>query len=295
MVDLGVKQEYYYKCLLLPNIMEPQAANDTVSQKNKKHVNGKYFLLLLLFSAIYSSFEKNIAAQSLSTFSAFFVTLFRVALDAGILYFFVLWIVDLIRYRGGVARPENKKVRMIINIVFIILFLFIIVPLLLVTKNTPSAGLSAEQSTYVNQMLGKIQEFTNESSGVKVASQSLVDVLNKKEWSEMNNVLQNLLITTQALQPKIDELKKFIQENSVVYTSEKEKEVFSYFAEMIDVRDRHNKKLSEIASYGLKIDWNNPDGEQINKWSVLFQELGVIEKELQTAQLKLQTGVKNME
>lgn len=42
-------------------------------------------------------------------------------LDGAISCFFILWIMDLIRWRGGIERKENKKVRIAIKVVFLIL------------------------------------------------------------------------------------------------------------------------------------------------------------------------------
>lgn len=91
-------------------------------EKQKKHSYGKDLLISLLLVALYSntSFSTN-----------FFLTLVRNILNIGFLYFLTLWIVDLIRRRGKIERPENKKIRMIINITFTIIFLLNIASLLM--------------------------------------------------------------------------------------------------------------------------------------------------------------------
>jgi|GEM_PF-5633393 len=160
-----------------------------VKEQAKKPSYGKYLLVFMLLAGIFNTFEQNIQPHSLSAFSAFLVTGLRIILDTGVLYLLVLWIAALIRRRGGIDRPENKKVRMVINIVFAVIFLLIIVSVLMVVKKSPSAELNPEQTSFVNQLLEKNQEFSSENSGVKVATQSLLNILNNQEWSKMHSAL----------------------------------------------------------------------------------------------------------
>lgn|GEM_PF-4604159 len=82
--------------------------------------------------------------------------------------------------------------------------------------------------------------------------------------------------------------------NTAIFSSDKEKEVATLYAKALDVRDRHNKKLIELATFGLKIDWNNPDETQINKWTEFADELSMIEKEVQAIQTEFQAAFQNL-
>jgi len=92
---------------------------------SKKHKHGSYLLICFALSFLTNMAEQNIQPHSLSMFSAFFLTVFRAALGGGMLYFLILWIMDLIRCRGGIERPENKIVKLILTIIFVIGFLMI--------------------------------------------------------------------------------------------------------------------------------------------------------------------------
>lgn len=95
--------------------------------QTKKHSYGKDLLISTLLVALYN----NIKPHGLSSLLAFFITLVQTILAISFLYFLTLWIVDLIRRRGKIERPENEKIRTIINITFTIIFLLNIASLLM--------------------------------------------------------------------------------------------------------------------------------------------------------------------
>src|SRR3989344_1961903 len=64
-------------------------------------------------------------------FLAILLPLIGSMLDFAVLYFLILWIADLIRRRGGIERSENKKVKLVINIIFASIFLLMIIALIL--------------------------------------------------------------------------------------------------------------------------------------------------------------------
>ena len=264
---------------------------EKIEVKSHKHSYGKYLLIFAFLSVIFSSVEQSIKLHSLSVFSAFFITFVGIILSTSVTYFLVLWIADLIRRRGGIDRLENKKVRMVINIVFIVMFLGIINSVLMVVKKSPSAEFNFEQTSFTNELFEKNKNFSDENGNVDIATQSLLDIFNNQEQSKIHGALQNLLSTTQALQPKIDELKNFTQQNATIFSDEKE--IATLYSKAIDDRDRYNKKLIELAKFGLKIDWNNPDEAQVNKWAELADELSITEKEVQTTQTELQAAFQN--
>ena len=83
-----------------------------------------------------------------------------------------------------------------------------------------SAELSPEQQTFINEILEKNQTFSIESDKVKIATQGFIDVMTNQEWSKMQTTLKEVVSATTAIQPKIDELKKFIAESKTVFTGE---------------------------------------------------------------------------
>lgn len=91
---------------------------------------GIKFFILLILTGIYQPLIKNIAPHSLSAFMAFLVSSLGATLDMGAFYFFVLWIIDIIRRRGGIERKENKKVKLVVTIIFAILLIGIIFSIL---------------------------------------------------------------------------------------------------------------------------------------------------------------------
>lgn len=102
--------------------------------KSERLGNGSYALLLAIISSMFSSYSKSIAPHSLSIPKAIFLTSISTAIDFGVLYFTIFWISDRIRCRGKIDRPENRRFRFWANIIFIIMFLFVIFSLLKVKQ-----------------------------------------------------------------------------------------------------------------------------------------------------------------
>src|SRR3989338_611671 len=230
---------------------------EKIEMKSNKHSYGKYLLIFMFLAAMFSSLEQNIKPHSLSTLSAFFITFVRIILDTSVLYFLVLWIADLIRRRGKIERPENKKARLIINIIFAVIFLGMVVSILMVSFKSTSNELNPQQSSFPPELNEKNQEFIALNNESKTATQNLLNVLNAQEWTQMKGALQKVLSAAQALQPKINEIKTFAEQNSQLFGSEQEKQAADFYAKAMEVRD--NKKLIELITLGLQIDWNNPD------------------------------------
>jgi amino acid transporter len=99
----------------------------------KKYSYGKYLLVFMFLGAIFNTLQQNIKPHSLSAFSAFAITFVQIILDTSVLYFLVLWVIDLIRRRRN--RPENKKVKLVVNIIFAALFLLMIISVFMVLSN----------------------------------------------------------------------------------------------------------------------------------------------------------------
>jgi amino acid transporter len=261
---------------------------EKIEVKSNKHSYGKYLLIFAFLAAMFGSLEQNIKPQSLSALSAFFITFVRIILDTSVTYFLVLWIADLIRRRGKVERPENKKVKLIINIIFAVIFLGMVISVLMVLFKPTTNQLNPQQSSSLSELNEKNQEFITLNNEAKTATQYLLNVLDAQEWTEMKGALQKVLSATQALQPKINEMKAFAEENSQLFTSEQEKQAAIFYGKAMEVRDRHNKKLIELITLGLQIDWNNPDEAKLNQWTKIAGELSEIEKEIQSTQLEFQ-------
>lgn len=255
-----------------------------------KYSYWKWLIVFVLLNGIFSTYEQSIKPHSLSASMSFFVAGISFVLEMGAMYFLTLWIIDLIRRRGKVERPENKKTKLIVNIIFAIIFLMMLSTVVMsVSKSSPAAN--SQQDSFMSTLLEKNKEFSSESNEVKIATQAFLDVLGNKELGEMHGALANLLNATQALQPKIDELKIFSQQSIALSSGEQEKQASILYAKAVDVRDRDNQKLTELATFGLTIDWGNLTNAQITKWTQLASELGTIENEMKSTQTELQNAL----
>ena len=248
-----------------------------MEEKIKNHY-GKYFLVFFILIYIYQNILKTITPHSLSSLQAFIVLAFSAFLSGAMLYFFLLWIMDLIRRRGGVERKENKKVKLVVGIIFAIIFLINIASIRTVLFNTSSNKLDTEQTVLLDEFLQKQQELVVLNNKQKTIS---LDLANVEDSQQMKTVLSDLLFTTQEIQIKVDELKFLVEKDADIFKSENEKNAYTVFRQSIDVRDRHTKKLIELATLGLRIDWDNPNETQIDKWTKIAQELVEIETEFQ--------------
>lgn len=93
---------------------------------SSEHWYGAYLIIFFMLSAGYTTAVQNIPNHSFSFFPALLVGVLGGGLELGIVYFLILWIVDLTRRRGGIDRPENKKVRLVINIIFAVALTLVI-------------------------------------------------------------------------------------------------------------------------------------------------------------------------
>jgi predicted PurR-regulated permease PerM len=116
-----------------------------------------------LLSVFYSKIE--IESYSLSPLSAFFMTFVQIILSAGMLYFLILWIIDLVRRRGGINRPENKKIRLAISIIFIFLVLMITISGLVggFTTSPLSNCLNRVQKSYEKAHLVALDDYCSKN------------------------------------------------------------------------------------------------------------------------------------
>lgn len=261
----------------------------------KKYGYGELTGVFLLLGGVFNMFSDKLSFKSLphslGIFLIFLTTTIAMALGLAFFYFLILWIMKLVRNLGKIERPENRKTKKILTIIFIILLLAEMISVgLSMSRAISSSKVSPQQTSFVNALLEKNKDWSNEIDGVKVSMQALLDVMSNKEFSKMHGALENLLSATKALQPKIEDMKVFYQQGASLSRNEKEQHIFDLSVKALGLRDQDNKKLIEMATFGLTIDWENPTEAQIAKWTQLAKELGVIETEIQNTQTELQNA-----
>lgn len=216
---------------------------------------------------------------------------------AGITWIGVLgWLlkIKLKKFKNIKTEKSYKIIRTVswaVGIFFALFALLVIFSVVMSVSKSSSTKISPEQTSFVNELNGKFQEFSGESDGVKVTMQSFIDVIQNKEYSKIHETLKNLLTATQMLQPKIDELKAFSQQGVSLSKNEKDQVVFNLYLKAIDLRDQDNKKLIEMATFGLSFDWENSTDAQIAMWGQLVDELSIIENKIQSTEAELQNSL----
>lgn len=106
-------------------------------EKNQERKNnyGIYLLISVFLSYIFNVIPNNNEPHTLSSGLAFLVsfstTIIPQILDIAVVYFLVLWIIDLIRRRGGIERSENKNTKLVVNIIFAIPLLIMFASILI--------------------------------------------------------------------------------------------------------------------------------------------------------------------
>lgn len=256
----------------------------------KKYGNGSYLIISILLTVIFNMFEKSTNVQGLPTFAIVIFYVLPMILSMGSLYFLVLWITDLIRRKSKKLKPENKKLKLIVGIIFLIIFLGWFVSYISSTLRTLKT--KEVETSLASKLLDASSGFQVKSDAQKNAMQDFLNVVQSKDMSKMNSALHNLLDASVALQPEIDNQKIFIEQNLNTFSKDSNnKKVLDAYSKAIDVRDRHNKKIIELANYGLNFwfDWNNPTKTQLEGWAKLSNELSIIEKEIQVTQSEFQT------
>jgi len=103
-----------------------------LQSQTKQNNYGKYLLMFVCATFFLDMIGQNIKPYSFSMFSALSFSVLEIMFNTGMLYFLTLWIIDITRCRGGIERPENKKVRLVVNIIFTALFLMAILSILMV-------------------------------------------------------------------------------------------------------------------------------------------------------------------
>ncbi|MEK7622107.1 MAG: hypothetical protein AAB415_02920 [Patescibacteria group bacterium] len=151
-----------------PKDLENKPKEKSFLLSKKKYGYGKWFLAFVLLDTIFNTYTQEIKPHSLSAPMSFFVAVVEIILNAGAVYFLTLWIIDLIRRRGKIERLENKRVRLIVNIIFAILFLMIITSIaMLVFKPFSSSvpdedvqPLKTEKSVETSEISGNLYRNT---------------------------------------------------------------------------------------------------------------------------------------
>lgn len=104
--------------------------NPPVSNHKTKHGYGVYLIVLVLVAGGYNRILENIQPHSLSTAVAVTLYILLALVNTTVLYVFALWVSDVWRRRGGTARPDNRKARLIIGLVCVVAFLLMVVSVL---------------------------------------------------------------------------------------------------------------------------------------------------------------------
>jgi len=260
---------------------------------SKKYGNGSYLIIFILLTVILNMFERSTNIQGLPTFAIVIFYALPMILSMGSLYFLVLWIADLIRRKSKKLKPENKKLKLIVGIIFLIIFLGWFVSYISSTLKTLKTR--EVETSLASKLLDASSGFQVKSDAQKNAMQDFLNVVQSNDMSKMNGSLRNLLDASVALQPEIDNQKIFIEQNLNTFSKDSNnKKVLDAYAKAIDVRDRHNKKIIELARYGtFWINWNEPDEKYLEGWTKLSNELAVIEQELQTTQSEFQALIQS--
>ena len=259
----------------------------------KKYGNGSYSIIFMLLTVIFNMIEKSTNVQGLPVFVIVIFYALPMILSMGFLYFLILWIADLIRRKSKKLKPENKKLKLIVGIIFLIIFLSWFVSYVSSTLKTVKT--KEVETSFASKLMEASSGFQVKSDAQKNAMQDFLNVVQSKDMSKMNGTLHNLLDASVALQPEIDNQKIFIEQNLDTFGKDnKNKKVIDAYAKATDVRDRHNKKIIELARYGtFWINWNNPDEKYIEGWTKLSDELAVIEQEMQTKQSEFQALIQS--
>ena len=93
--------------------MDSGIVDKPVNNPAKRHRYGLYALVSGILEVVLNFI--------LSQYSSIFVFFLTPAVFVVFLYFLTFWIVDLVRRRGGVERPESKTAKLVTNIVFAVM------------------------------------------------------------------------------------------------------------------------------------------------------------------------------
>lgn len=151
--------------------------------------------------------------------------------------------------------------------------------------------IDSKQISLVNTIYDKFYAFSTENNKIKNTKQSFVEVIKNKKFNKTHEVLNKLLNEAIEIQPKIDELKILTQNNINISKRENYKAIFRSYLKAANLQYKDNKKLIEMITLGLTMNWKNPTQEQMNSWRVLASELGYIENEIKTVQLEIQNNL----
>jgi thiosulfate reductase cytochrome b subunit len=106
--------------------MRKEKQNKIMDNKNEKNIKLGYGHYLLIAGVLNYLFN-NIFNGS---FDALQSSIIKTLFDFGVSYFFVFWIMDLIRKRGGKIRSWNKILYWTVNSLFVISVVLVIINLL---------------------------------------------------------------------------------------------------------------------------------------------------------------------
>lgn len=296
-------------------------------KKIKKSNYGKYLLILIGLAGTFQFAQQFIAPHSLSPLLALSIIGLSIIFDAAVVCFLVLWIMNLIKRRGGakqkenknkkerekkkekekkneeakkreeakrkeeVKKKKNKKVKPAISVIFSVLTVVFLIGIAAVffINNSSNKPVADEQTDLLNKFLQEQEELAVLNDKIKMIRYGLVSAESDRQLNEKMN---NLLSTAQKLQTKIDYLKLFIEKNSATFQNEGEKRAIAILRQVINLQDQHNKKLIELTELGLKINFGDSNETERKKSIEIASDLSFIEMAIQVMQTDLQSALR---
>lgn len=144
----------------------------------------------------------------------------------------------------------------------------------------------------------KYAEFSTESIRVDAAAKVVASLSAEKNVGKMVGALNELLNATNAYQSTIDKI-TLLSKHGIsldIANNEKEKQAENAFFRILEVENRYNKKLNEIATFGLTIDWEFKrlgEASKLREMAIEFRELQVIANERDSIKAEIQKNNSN--
>ena len=188
-----------------------------------------------------------------------------------------------------VFKTKNNEGRNTSTIIWAIILIGIVVSLgTLKLVSIYLEKVNSRQISLINAINGKFNEFSIENVQIIDTKQSFIEVIKYKKFNKTNEVLSKLLNEAQAIRPRIDSLKILVQQDINISKKVRNENIFNDYSRAIDLLDRENKKLIEMITLGLTMNWKNPTEAQTTKWKSLATELGSIENEVKNTHIEIQ-------
>lgn len=270
-----IKQSLFATGCQNADIEEAFKSLDNINLENhiEKTRYGKFSLICLIITIIFYFFAPKFKSIFYSGYIASAIIFVMTVVALLGFYFFLLWIVELVNRRGKVERSPNKKAKIIINIIFVGIFLLISISAIV---NWTSGELTPQQLGVVMELSGKNNDFNTANEKVKTVAQSLEHVMASKDWGRTKTVLQELMLANQEFQSKIPEMRSVAEKYQQLFNNKNDREWAAFYLNILEEREKYCRKINEFTNIGLQIDWSNPDKERINQMLEVYNELSKI-------------------